>query len=235
MLIKREWVTAEWPRLLENAGIAIERAQLIIVRERRPVGTAECAYCSPSMTPPLPARTNAVIRRIDPDRLAQHHHLLGVWQELPAADEISTSALLRHELEHARQWERFGPQLVDELDTELKTVAEAVARSYHCTPAEQAADDAARTWIESRFDAPEAARLAEIFSHWLEVPVGAREASLHEETVAALRALAPEGFMVEMPNNPAMPLDDFIAANSGVWAELQAGERVEGEPIEFVD
>lgn len=64
--------------------------------------------------------------------------------------------------------------------------------------------------------------------------LGAREASLHEETVATLRAWAPDGFIVEMPTNPAMPLKEFIAANSGVWTELQASERVEGEPIEFV-
>lgn len=174
MLINSVWITAEWPRLLEDAGIAMERVQLIIVREQQRSGTAECAYCSPSMNPPLPPRTNAVIRRIDADRLAQHHHIVCAWQGLPAADEISTSALIRHELEHARHWERYGPQLIDELDAELKTVAEVTGRSYHCTPVEQAADDAARAWIESRYDAAEAARLAEVFPHWPHAPLGAR-------------------------------------------------------------
>ena len=235
MLIESGWISAEWPRLLDDAGVSVERAQLIVVRDRRPIGATECAYCAPSMTPPLPAGTNAVIRRIDLDRLAQHHHIVGVWQELPEADEISTSALLRHEVEHARQWEQYGPQLLDELDAELKTVAAAVGRSYHSAPVERAADDAARAWIESRYGAAEAARLAEVFPHWQEAPVGARKASLHEETVGALRAWAPDRYMVTMSGNPAIPLEDFIQGNSGDLPGLQAGERREAEPIEFVE
>src|SRR4051812_16424197 len=113
MKVDLGWIEQEFRDLLANAAVGEDRMQLIVVEERQPDGTAECAYCSPSMGPPLPPRTNAVITRIHPDRLAQRHHIVGVWEVLPEADEVLLSALLRHEVEHARQWERYGPQLTD--------------------------------------------------------------------------------------------------------------------------
>jgi hypothetical protein len=233
MRIEPNWIEQEWRDLLAGAAIGEDRAQLIVVEERQPEGAAECAYCSPSMGPPLPPRTNAVITRIHPDLLARRHHIVGVWQELPEADEVLLSALLRHELEHALQWERYGPQLLGELDAELKEVAAITNRSYHSVPCEQAADDAARGWVRARNGADEVKRLTESLPHWRDVSEGYRETELHEATIAALREWAPPGYEVAMSNAAAVTVEEFIRANSTPWGGLEASPRNGGETVDF--
>lgn len=231
--VDRNWVEQEWVGILAHAAIDEGRAQLIVVEERQPDGTAECAYCPPSMGPPLAPRTNKVITRIHPDLLAQNHHIVGVWQELPEADTVLLSALLRHELEHARQWERYGPQLTDELDPELKEVARSTGRCYHAVPCERAADDAARSWVRSHYGANEVDRLTQSLPHWRDVPEGCRDIDLHAATVAALREWAPPDYEVAMSNANPVTVEDFVGENSAQWPGLPASPRGEGGAVEF--
>lgn len=236
MLIEREWIEGEWPGIVAHAGISEDRAQLIVVRDTQPVGAAECAYCQPSFNRPLDdPEVFAVVRRIGGARAAALHHIVAVWKELPECDPVAASALLRHEVEHARQWESYGPPLMDELEAELKTIAYQVGRSYHAAPVEQAADDAGRAWITTRYGEGEADRLAALFPHWQDAPMGARNASLRDETIAALRAWAPEGYEVSMPGGGTVTLDEFIAENSEPWEPMQAATREHGQSIEFID
>ena len=49
--VTQQWADLEWPRLIADAGLTIERVQLVVVRDSRPETRSDCAYCQPSFEP----------------------------------------------------------------------------------------------------------------------------------------------------------------------------------------
>jgi len=236
MQITEAWADALWPRLVSDAGLDADRTQLIVVRGARPTAGAEAAYCPPSFNRPLDApNVFSAIRRIG-DRAYKLHHVIVVWELLAHRVETAVEALLRHELEHAKQWEEWGRPLVDELDAVLKEVVGGAA-AYHETPIERAADDAARSWVMQAHgrDAADALLLT-VFPHWRDVPEGAAQADLLSNTITMLRERAAAGYLVEMSGgDPPMPLDEFIREHETPHDPLAACVREDAPVIEFVD
>ena len=110
MQIDQQWAENRWPLLVADAGLALDRVQLIIVRGERPEGAAEAAYVAPSFDRPLnDPKVYSIVRRIG-DRAYKLHHVIAIWEALPDRDEAAVEALLRHELEHAKQWEHWDSQ-----------------------------------------------------------------------------------------------------------------------------
>ncbi len=54
-------------------------------------------------------------------------HRLAIWNELPGIPEVAIGPMLRHELEHARRWERSGTSFfeADDLPSLRPDVVEA--------------------------------------------------------------------------------------------------------------
>jgi hypothetical protein len=92
-------------------------------------------------------------RRLEDANSPEHRslHRIGVWPEARAA---VVGARLRHELEHARQWERFGPGLFDLYDLVQSVLAVKAAGLDGCAgmylnaiPSEQDANAAAAMFL----------------------------------------------------------------------------------------
>lgn len=234
MQITEAWANRVWPPLVVDAGVGLDRTQLIVVRGARPQGGAEAAYCPPTFDRPLDSPgVYSGIRRIG-NRAYKRHHIIVIFEDLPDRDETSVEALLRHELEHAAQWEQ-SRAVTDELDVVLKQVIGGEG-AYHETPIERAADAAARAWIRRERGDHDADRLAAAaFPHWQQVPEDAAGLDLHASTIAMLRQRAPIGFLVDMPGGAAaISIEDFIGLHNDPEQPLRAAPR-QGEPqIEFV-
>lgn len=230
MRVTRDWLGAEWPRIVADAAVGADRIQLIIVRERRPSEAAEAAYWAPSFHGPLDRDGLYQLVRQIGDRSEAAHHLVVVWEELPGHDEATVAALLRHEVEHAAQWERHGPLLFDDLDYEVQRAGEVTGHSYSERPTERAANDAARDYVRRRYGDEAAARAAQALPWAAEE--GARHLDVRMETDAALRAWAPQGHQIEIRGGQMGSVDDFLQ-NLGEGAPLQPNPHGE-ETIVFL-
>jgi len=112
-----------------------------------PRGGAEAGYLRPG-PPDVPhALTRpAVFRAVPPDILGRYEnrHRVGIWSLVPKAPMALLGPLLRHELEHAAHWKRYGRSFTD-LDAHLREVwgADRDDERYLQLPSERACNDAA--------------------------------------------------------------------------------------------
>ena len=81
--------------------------------------------------------TVLVFRAVGAERAQRFHlaaHRLAVWRELPGIPEAALGPMLRHELEHARRWERSGTHFFEADDLLRAAVREAGGHGYAALP-----------------------------------------------------------------------------------------------------
>src|SRR3954447_27028139 len=100
-----------WDRARENAGLDARGCVVYLVKARMPQGAAEAGYYRPGGPDgPHDQLMQSVLRRVPPEMLEQYEyrHRVAIWSEIPGAPYALLDPLLRHELEHAAQYQRHG-------------------------------------------------------------------------------------------------------------------------------
>src|SRR5579871_2738288 len=109
----------ESDRLLEqlacccaDAGLDESRFSVLVVSAPRPPGTTPLAYLHPGGA--VRSDTVAVFRAAATAAASvSSSHRLALWQELPGLPAAALGPMLRHEVEHARQYEWLGPSFFE--------------------------------------------------------------------------------------------------------------------------
>ena len=102
--------------------------------------------------------TVAVFRAVGGERVQRHHlraHRLAVWGELPGIPEPALGPILRHELEHARRWERSGTHFFEADDLLRAAVRAAGGHGYAALPSELEANAASAGYAARTLSAGE--------------------------------------------------------------------------------
>ncbi len=157
MIVDPDRLRIQLERACADAGLDPGAWIVWIVDAVRPAGTTPIAYLQPAGE----VRPNTVLvfravgsERVDPYRLTAHR--LAIWRELPGLPEAALGPMLRHELEHARRWERSGTTFY-EADERLRA---SVGRSgYAKLPTEREANAAAAAYARQSLSAPQLAEL----------------------------------------------------------------------------
>jgi hypothetical protein len=128
----------------------LEECVVFLVKETMPRGTSEAGYLFPGPTPDFHVRLSpAILRWIPPDTLKayEERHRVAVWYRQPRVPYSLLGPLLRHELQHAVQWKRFGRPFF-ELRHHLLDAWEAhpAGPGYFELPAERDANAAAAAY-----------------------------------------------------------------------------------------
>ena len=135
----------ELERACEDAGLDPRAWIVWIVDAVRPAGTTPIAYLQPAGA--VGPTTVFVFRAVGPERVDPYHltaHRLAIWRELPGLPDAALGPMLRHELEHARRWERSGTEFY-EADERLRA---SVGRAgYAQLPTEREANAAAAAYV----------------------------------------------------------------------------------------
>ena len=218
-----------WPRAVEDAGLDPGQVQLVVVAlQEQGLGSAEAAYAGPSYYCPDNDLIGPAVLRAAPSGLLHTEcHTIVVWPELPGCDEAAILGLLRHELEHAQQWESLGPPFIDHLNAELLSlVAEPAEQDgYHSVPSERAADVAARLIVRRVYGDSITMGPGGRFEHWA---TAIAPQDLWGETVAAIRQRADRReFFGELHD-----LDNFLA---GLQPQRQQAGLRDGPAIRLVE
>ena len=141
-----------------DAGIAPGTVLAFLVPLVRPEGTTPLAYLHPDGS--VRADTVAVFRAVGADRASARRvnaHRLALWGELPGIPDCALGPMLRHELEHARRYERSGPRFFEADDLLRGAVRASGGNGYAALPSEleanaASADYAARTLSAAELD-----------------------------------------------------------------------------------
>jgi hypothetical protein len=188
-MLDRERLRAELTVACEDAGLVPASFVVFVVDERRPHGTTPVAYLQPAGCV-LPD-TVAVFRAAGAERVARHHlvaHRLAIWNELPGIPEVAIGPMLRHELEHARRWERSGTSFFEADDLLRAAERQAGGSGYLALPSEREANAASAAYAAKALSAAQIEELrasadcAALLSH------DESPADVVEATLAALSA-----------------------------------------------
>jgi hypothetical protein len=150
MRIGRKELRNAWDRARDDAGLDRRDCVIFLVKARMPRGRAEAGYYRPGGPDgPHDWLSPSVIRHVPPETLEryEHRHRVAIWSEIPGAPYALVDPLLRHELEHAAQWQRHGRSFSD-LDGYLRDVLDARSdfQRYLRLPSEREANLAAATY-----------------------------------------------------------------------------------------
>jgi hypothetical protein len=216
-----------------DAGIAPASLVVFVVEARRPPGTTPIAYLQPAGV--LRPDTVLVFRAAGAGRVAAHRlraHRLALWHELPGVPAAALAPMLRHELEHARRFERSGPRFFEADDLVRAAFRNAGPAVYASLPSEREANAAAGFYARSRLSADELAAVAA----W---PEGADLVALDQgdgDVVEATLALLPR-----MPGAGDGALEAYggeVRAACEAWSRGRGFDLVDGRDaplLELVD
>lgn len=140
----------------EDAGLEPASLAVFVVDARRPGGTTPMAYLQPGGF--VWPDTVLVFRAAGAERVHRHHlqaHRLAVWRDLPGIPAAALAPMLRHELEHARRWERSGPRFFEADDMLRAAVRAAGGRGYAALPSELEANAASAAYAQRTLSATE--------------------------------------------------------------------------------
>jgi hypothetical protein len=140
-----------------DAGLDPAAFIVWIVNGRCPSGATPVAYLHPAAS--VRDDTVLVFRTVGEERAASYRgraHRLALWNELPGFPEVALGPMLRHELEHARRWQRSGTRFYT-ADEYLR--AAAGAAGYSRLPTEVEANAAAGDYARRVLSAAEFAEL----------------------------------------------------------------------------
>ncbi len=164
---------------------------VFVVERPRPPGTTPLAYLQPGgrVRPDTVAVFRAVgARRVEDFRLRAHR--LALWSELLGTREAALAPMLRHEIEHARQFERLGPAFVA-ADDRLRAAVRALGGAgYEQLPSEREANAAASAYASARLAAAELELLRALPDCRALLSGREEPADLLEETLALLREVS---------------------------------------------
>ncbi len=154
MQVGRKQLGKAWASALEHAGMPAEECVVFLVKSTMPDGTAEAGYHPPGLPQVFHASLrSAILRWIDPATFAayEERHRVAVWSWIPRAPYSLLGPLLRHELQHAVQWTRFGTPFFM-LDSYLREAASRGDLDYFAIPSEREANAAAAEFLATRHE-----------------------------------------------------------------------------------
>jgi hypothetical protein len=142
-----------------DARILPASVVVYVARERWPAATTPLAYLHPGgvVWPHTVAVFKAVSDRAEADRFTAHR--LAVWGELPGIPSAALGPMLRHELEHARRFERSGPRFFEADDLLRAAVGAAGGAGYAALPSEREANAASAAYARRTLSPSEADEL----------------------------------------------------------------------------
>jgi hypothetical protein len=148
--------------LAAAADAAVDPATLVVwvVDAARPPGTTPLAYLQPAGFVELD--TVRVFRAVGAARALEHRlraHRLAVWAELSGTPAWALGPMLRHELEHARRWERSGPRFFEADDLLRAAVRAAGGDGYGALPSELEANAASAAYASRMLTGTQLAEL----------------------------------------------------------------------------
>ncbi len=144
----------------DDAGLDAGSFVVFVVAGRRPPGTTPMAYLQPAGF--VWPDTVSVFRAAGRENVHRYHlgaHRLAVWGELPGIPEAALGPILRHELEHARRWERSGTSFFEADDLLRAAVRAAGGRGYAALPSELEANAASASYAERTLSPSERDRI----------------------------------------------------------------------------
>lgn len=157
MTVDPDRLRTELERACADAGLDPRAWIVWIVDAVRPAGTTPIAYLQPAGE--VRPSTVLVFRAVGSERVRPYHlttHRLAIWRELPGLPDAALGPMLRHELEHARRWERSGTEFY-EADERLRA---SVGRAgYAQLPTEREANAAAAAYARRTLSAAQLAEL----------------------------------------------------------------------------
>jgi hypothetical protein len=201
---------------------------VFVVDAVRPPGTTPLAYLQPAAS--LRDDTVLVFRvvgpaRVDPFRLRAHR--LGIWRALPEVPDAALGPMLRHELEHARRFERSGPSFFDADERLRAVVSRAGGSGYARLPSEREANAAASNYAARTLSALQRRAVADCeLCAGLLSPQGS-PVDVVEETLAELARLARRG---ELRGDETFDADtlDAVRRDCAAWSVAQPYDLVAG-------
>jgi hypothetical protein len=144
-----------------DAGILPGSVVAYLVSAVRPEGTTPLAYLHPEGR--VWPDTVAVFRAVGAQRAGLHEgsaHRLALWGEQPGIPDCALGPMLRHELEHARRWERSGTSFFDADDLLRGAMRAAGGHGYSTLPSELEANHASAAYARRTLTEAELAELA---------------------------------------------------------------------------
>jgi hypothetical protein len=168
-----------------DAGIDPDTLVVWVIAVPRPPGTTPLAYLQPAGE--VRIDTVRVFRAVGSERAAGHWaHRLALWGELPDLPGAALGPMLRHELEHARRWERSGPRFFEADDLLRGAVRAANGVGYAALPSELEANAASAAYAARRLTSPELDALRELAELAPLLDPGVPPDDVVDTTVAAL-------------------------------------------------
>lgn len=227
-MLDLDQLTRELLDAADDAGIAPASLVVFVVDARRPPGTTPIAYLQPAGV--LRPDTVVVFRAAGAGRVAAHRlraHRLALWHDLPGVPAAALAPMLRHELEHARRFERSGPRFFEVDDLVRAAVRDAGGSGYARLPSEREANAAAAAYARARLDADELAAVAA----WPEcadlLRPDAPDGDVVEATLAAL-ARAPGAETLETYRGE-------VRAASDAWSRGRGFDLIDGREAPLVE
>jgi hypothetical protein len=167
MRIGRKALRHTWDRARDDAGLDRRDCVIFLVKARMPHGRAEAGYYRPG-GPDVPHDwlLPSILRRVPPETLERYEnrHRVAIWSQIPSAPYALLGPLLRHELEHAAQYQRHGRSYSD-LDGHLRELWEARSADsdrYLRLPSEREANLASARYAAACLDERRLRRLRRV-------------------------------------------------------------------------
>jgi hypothetical protein len=155
-MLDLDHLAAELTAAADDAGIRPGSLAVFVVDGARPAGTTPMAYLHPAGH--VWPDTVSVFRSVERE-LVEHHHLaahrLALWGELPGVPAAALGIMLRHELEHARRWERSGTPFFEADELLRVAVRNANGAGYGGLPSELEANAASTAYAACTLRPPE--------------------------------------------------------------------------------
>ncbi len=150
MIVDSNNLLGELERACADAGLDPTSFVVFVVDQPRPDGTTPMAYLQPAGVV-LPD-TVSVFRMAGAERAGRYRlrsHRLAVWREMPGYPQHALGPMLRHELEHARRWERSGVSFFEADDLLRSAVRRTGGEGYGAIPSEREANDASARYARA--------------------------------------------------------------------------------------
>ena len=201
---------------------------VFVVDTVRPPGTTPLAYLQPAAS--VRHDTVVVFRmvggsRVDPSRLRAHR--LGIWRALPGVPDAALGPMLRHELEHARRFERSGQSFFDADERLRAAVRRAGGAGYGRLPSEREANASASMYAARALSAVDRRAVAACDACAGLLTPERPPVDVVEETLAELARLARRG---ELRGDEILGGDalDAVRRDCAAWAAAQPCDLVSG-------
>lgn len=205
-----------------DAGLDPSSFVVFVVEATRPPGATPLAYLHPGAE--VRPDTVRVFRFVTAERARRHggDHRLAVWRELPGVPRPALGPMLRHEVEHARRFERSGPAFFEADELLRRHVDREGGHAYALLPSEREANAASSVYAARRLSASECEAVlgcSDCVNLLGASPPPADVVAATLTLLAELVALAPAA------TGGSLPAVDTLAAACRDW---QARPRVEG-------